>query len=629
MEGEAHMTRVHPQGLLYVICCLAVLCGLVVQSSGAADAADVARAGEAIGRDNVGREIRKAEDAVIDAPAPRKDGTAPEIVIPPPATAEAEEKTDPDDPVWKIESVSLHGDMAMLSDLGVAARVRALVDGQSLKRSVVRDRMKRLTRELIDEGYYLANLWVRADACADGVLTVEADLGRVGEQTFAYEGGREDGKYFSTKQLRRRMAKMSSGGVFDYDHLYDALFELNSHPDLTINTDLHVRQEIEDERLVRYVDTAFDVKESLPLHMVLDVDNYGTEATDEWGMRLTAQHLNLTKHDDVLTLSALSSIDFESMQAIAASYYWPYAALQGGGFTMYGGYSELDAQEVVESIDIVGDGWFAGLQWSHNFLSTPNHLVKVSLGVIHRYIEDQLFVVDVETEPRDVTVMPFSLAVSYTSKQADWLGGRNFATVQGLYNAGDTMGTSDDEEISTQRDGAEADYTVGKLQVARVQPIFGRRGEDGRRAGQWILFGKFEGQIADGPLIPAEQIGVGGAKTVRGYLDREYLGDDGAFATLELRTPLLLGLCRIPWLTDSVRDKRGTPIDRLQIVSFVDAGYAAPEDDDSQDLLSVGVGVRLAITSHAQLKVDWGFPMEETDESTSDGAGHVNLQVQF
>jgi hypothetical protein len=46
-------------------------------------------------------------------------------------------------------------------------------------------------------------------------------------------------------------------------------------------------------------------------------------------------------------------------------------------------------------------------------------------------------------------------------------------------------------------------------------------------------------------------------------------------------------------------------------------------------LLSVGPGLRYSLSEYALLRLDWGFPLEETFESDHAGRGHLNFQLQF
>ena len=94
-----------------------------------------------------------------------------------------------------------------------------------------------------------------------------------------------------------------------------ALFDANSHPDLTINTDISVRKPIEgegnDRRVARYADLDLTVHESVPFHAVWEVNNYGLRDVNEWQTSLAMQYLNLTKHDDILTVSPAMSLGAE------------------------------------------------------------------------------------------------------------------------------------------------------------------------------------------------------------------------------------------------------------------------------------------------------------------------------
>jgi hemolysin activation/secretion protein len=142
-----------------------------------------------------------------------------------------------------------------------------------------------------------------------------------------------------------------------------------------------------------------------------------------------------------------------------------------------------------------------------------------------------------------------------------------------------------------------------------------------------MIFARVNGQYASGALIPAEQFGLGGDGSVRGYASREYLGDHGVSGTLEFRLPIMLGLL------DRKAGPQQAPWDRLQGVAFVDAGYVKIEDplpgeEPDKTLYGAGVGARLALSDHFQVKCDLAFPLEKTADS-DEMCVHFNMQVQF
>ena len=249
------------------------------------------------------------------------------------------------------------------------------------------------------------------------------------------------------------------------------------------------------------------------------------------------------------------------------------------------------------------------------------------MGVLWRYIEDQYTALGYELNERSASILPISLALSYTGKKADFLGGRNFATIQGVYNvmnSGDPL-----EELWT---GSEEHYWIARWQLARLQPLFGWFDEKTEQdLHQWMLFLKFEGQYTSDTLIPVEKLALGGYNCLRGYRARGYLGDYGIYGTVELRTPILVD--GISSIFGDRTDK--TPIDRLQFLGFCDYGIAnyndLPSDyEDNEFLCSFGVGARLAVTKYSQLRCDLAFPIADgNNPDDEDYELYLGVQFQF
>ena len=107
-------------------------------------------------------------------------------------------------------------------------------------------------------------------------------------------------------------------------------------------------------------------------------------------------------------------------------------------------------------------------------------------------------------------------------------------------------------------------------------------------------------QLADRPLLTAEQFGLGGFESVRGYRQDALLTDNGIFASTELRLPIV----RIPnW--------RST----LSLVPFLEVGHGWNRDrgDPSPNtLLATGLGLRWRIGDRILARFDWGLPLIST-----------------
>lgn len=578
-----------------------------------------------------GGPMRDAERRVLGE-LPKKDARKQAEIIPE-QKPEVSSKPGDEKVLGEIVAVNVFGSTEFAANVGIADRLLEELQGEAAKTAGdVSKAIAKVRQDLMKEGYYLLRISLARENAYDAAtktLSVLVDKGSFGKLTVKFEG-EDEGTWFGSRQIYRRFKDIEEGQSFDYTRLRSALFDANSHPDLTIDTSIAVRKPIEgegnDKRIARYADLNLDVHESCPFHAVWEVNNYGMEEINEWQTSLTAQYLNLTKHDDVLTISPGMSFGAE-MFSLAASYMLPHEWWLGGNTTLYGGWSYLDVDDIVSQLDLEGTGYFVGLQHSENLYNTDRHQLAVSVGVLWRYIQDQYTALGYELNERGASILPLSLALSYTGKKADFLGGRNFATIQGVYNvmtAGDPL-----DELWT---GSEENYWIARWQLARLQPLFGWFDQKTEQdLHQWMLFLKLEGQYTSDTLIPVEKLALGGYNCLRGYRTRGYLGDYGIYGTVELRTPILVDA--VSSIFGDRTDK--TPIDRLQFLGFCDYGIANYNDlpsgyDDNEFLCSFGIGARMAVTKYSQLRCDLAFPIVDgNNPDDNDCEFYLGVQCQF
>jgi len=577
--------------------------------------------------------MRDAERRALTPVPVSQDGKVPDLASAGQNNKDKSRNGD-DKVLGPISDVRIYGATNFAYQVNLSNRILVnLQDGAPKTVGQVKDALSEIRHELLMEGFYLVRLsparkdvFYSEETHSLGVLV---DDGRFGIIDIKFEDGTEDGTWYSRSQILRRFRYLNEGDTFDYTRLRDALFDANSHPDLTIDTAIDVRKPIEgegnDRRIVRYADLELTVHERFPLHMVWEVNNFGMEEVEEWQTSLTMQYLNLTKHDDVLTVSPAMSFGAELM-SVAASYMLPHSWWLGGNTTIYGGWSTLDVDDIVPRLDLEGSGWFTGIQHSEYLHDSERHLWAFSVGLLWRYIDDQYTALGQKLNQRDVSILPVSAALSYTGKKADGFGGRNFATLQGVFN----MASSGDD-LADMWTGAEEHYWILRGQLARLQPLFGWYDEKAKKElHQWMLFLKLEGQYTTENLIPIEKLSLGGYNTIRGYRTRGYIGDYGIYGTAELRTPILVD--GIASLFGDRTDK--TPIDRLQGLCFLDYGWTAFNDlpsgyDDNEFLCSAGVGARAALTKYSQLRCDVAFPLADAYGDDDSMEFYLSVQVQF
>jgi len=474
-----------------------------------------------------------------------------------------------------------------------------------------------------DAGYYLASV-------KESGGSVSADPGSFGPLSVEFE--KPDARHwYSLAQISNRMARagVREGEPFDYNRLYRAFYDLNANPDLVANVKL--TRPVGDDS--RDLGVNLSVRDEMPAHVVLAVDNFGSGSrangdydADKWMGRATVQYLNLWQADHALTLNGLTSLD-GSLYGGAGSYYVPmHLGRRDASLTIHGGYTQVDSDDVVPQIDVKGDGWFVGVQGSVELVPDWEDSLRLALGLTWRNVGDRLVVHEggqkEELNENEVDLLPLSVALLYTGGLDSWMG-RNYATLEAVTK----VGGSDEPEMKRQRFAAEEDYWVGHLQLARIQTVGGTRSGDAW-SGRGMVFAKVDAQVASGALVSAEQMGIGGANSVRGFQERAFLGDHGVSATLEYRTPLLLG-----GIGSLVGRKTS---DRLQFVVFCDLGWFGIEDplageNEDDFLASLGAGARLSWGEHALLRFDYGVPVQKPDDydGPSGGFAHVSVQAQF
>lgn len=109
-------------------------------------------------------------------------------------------------------------------------------------------------------------------------------------------------------------------------------------------------------------------------------------------------------------------------------------------------------------------------------------------------------------------------------------------------------------------------------------------------------------QLADRPLLSAEQVGLGGFGSIRGYRQDALLADNGVIANAEFRFPIVT----IP--------KQAA----LLLIPFIDVGTAWNSSNiklPDNTLASVGLGLQLVTPGNFSARIDWGIPLVNLDSS--------------
>jgi hemolysin activation/secretion protein len=172
-------------------------------------------------------------------------------------------------------------------------------------------------------------------------------------------------------------------------------------------------------------------------------------------------------------------------------------------------------------------------------------------------------------------------------------------------------------EFGFKRSGAQPNYFYVRGNLSHERPLlWGTR-----------LALRLSGQYTTEPLISNEQFTIGGAETVRGYLESEELGDIGAAGSIELHSPEL------------ARWSAGGGGSHLDTFLFYDAGLIGimdpiRSDDPTKtqasriDLRSYGVGLRFNGFRGLDAALDWARALDST-ANVEHGDSRLHFQVTY
>lgn len=362
------------------------------------------------------------------------------------------------------------------------------------------------------------------------------------------------------------------------------------------------------------VDAAVTVTESALQRWTWGLDNTGTPATGRTRASLAWQHASLTGHDDLLSLQAMTSLEEPSLvRVFSAGYRWPvYAWLTT--FDAYASYSDVDGGSTTTAVgDLTfnGRGRLVGLRATRLLPRWGEVDQRVVLGVDQRDYLNQCAISglpDGACGPagESVTVQPMALEyVARAGGEVAW--GLGIGLHHNLRWGGARTADADFQAV---RPGAEPRYTALRLNASAATAVF----ED------WQLQARVVMQWTGDALVPAEQFGIGGAGTVRGYEERELTGDRGGFMSLEVTTPAL----------------GGDTVPGLHLSAFADAGKVVTLDGalclagrSGCELASVGLGARVG-PPQTQLRVNAGVALRDGARTEKNKARvHAAFSHQF
>jgi hemolysin activation/secretion protein len=416
-----------------------------------------------------------------------------------------------------------------------------------------------------EAGFQTVAVQIPAQPLASGVirlLAVERTVGRL-----RVKGA----KYSSPQKIKALAPSLAEGSVIDFNQVSKDVVALNQSADRAVTPAL--RAGVAPDT----VDVDLDVKETAPVHASVELNNrHGPETTS---LRLSAAVSvgNIAQSGNSAGFSFQTSPQNTSEVKVFSGYYVQHFAGADWLSLMLTATKQDSNVSTLGDTAVAGRGKYASLHALFNLPAGDNFSHTAGLALNYKQFDQQVSLPAAGTTPAAIVVTPVTYWPLEATYAATWRGKRattefNAALAFHLRGLG-----SDTAEFGTNRYKADANFIIFRGDLAHTQEL---------PAG-FQLFGKLQGQLADQPLLSGEQISGGGLGTARGYLEAQAVGDSGAFGTIELHSPSLLG---------AVKALKG----EWRLYAFADSGWLKvkdplPEQKNHYDFLSYGVGSRLRL----------------------------------
>ena len=408
-------------------------------------------------------------------------------------------------------------------------------------------------------------------------------------------------KYHALTIVQRQVPALREGEVPNFQLAAAQLAEANRFADREITPSVKAG------KVPGTIDIDLKVRDKLPLHASLEVNNDHSSATSPLRIAGTVRYTNLWQLGHTLTASYLvSPEDRRESEVISASYLAPILGSRWS-LLLYG-YKSNSNVAALGGTNVLGNGYAVGTRAIWRIPGSREQ--SLSFGFDYKDFKEDITIpaADPSLPPgliqTPIAYVPFvaSYATQYSSeKLAANLTVSVTAGIRGL--------ASGERVIQTKRFDA-----IGNFVHLNVE------GDVTRALGSDIsAYAKVSGQLSDSALVTNEQFGIGGHSSVRGYFQSEAVGDDSVTGTFELRSPSLA-----PRLFDFVEE--------LRFFAFADSGFVRvrsplPDQKNEFTLVSIGAGARFNLLRYLKGNVAYGFALTD-GSATSSGDGQLTFSVK-
>ncbi len=464
--------------------------------------------------------------------------------------------------------------------------------GEGVTIDGLQDAAKALEQAIHTEGYTFVRVVLPRQPLDDGTIELRVVPFVVDRVTIS------GNDHFGDTTIRSSLPGLVEGETPNTKHLSRSLAVAREHPTRQQKVTFAAAEE------AGRIDARIEVEDSDPSSVFTWLNNTGSEETGDYRLGIGYQDSDLFDRDHSATLSYTTSpTEAEDVAQFGGVYQAPLYD-HGGILTGFVAESDIDSGRVAEFFDVAGQGSVLGLQYTQFFPRDKGYAPSVVVSVVDKLFDNDI---DFDGEPVGVDVRSRPLSIRYSGDFIDEEFEADFYIEYADNLSGGSANTA--QAYQATRQGANPGWNLIRYGAGLQRPL----------PRQWSLTARLDGQYADEPLIAGEQIGIGGAYSVRGFEEREVSGDKGIQMRLEAWSPAV-----------GEGSARG--------VLFLDAGRtrlvdAIPGDIVSESVASLGGGFNWSWRGRLNARVDAAYVLDGTDGDrvggTRDGDARIHFNVAY
>lgn len=455
-----------------------------------------------------------------------------------------------------------------------------------------------------DRGYQTVSVSVPQQNAQARMITLKVTELKVGRLRV------KNARYFRLDKIAEGAGSLKEGTVPNFNEVTKDIVALNQWPDRRVTPALRAGV------TPGTVDVDLNVEDKVPIHANVEVNNRKSPNTTALRVSSTVHYDNLWQLGHSVNFSYQVAPERPGdAEVFSGSYLARVQNVDWLSVLFYGVKSSSDVA-TVGGTNVIGPGEIIGSRAVMTLPTRENLFHTLSAGVDYKHFDQTVKLGGVGFSS-PVTYYPFVASYGATFQDEGFTTQFNAAVTYNLRPLGDGVVPFDNKRYA-----ASPSFTHFNVDVAHTQEL-----PEG-----FQLYGKVQGQVADGPLVSSEQFSVGGLDTVRGYLESETLGDNGVVANLELRSPNVGEMLQSRMKDETGQGKaRFTIFNEWRAFAFADAGMATmlnalPDQQSQFNLWSYGVGSRFKMFDYLNGTLVYSVPMVSQTYSSA-RSPRVNFRI--